>query len=81
MDTESRRQADVYVFALLAHKEVETLDPLNVGQWRFFVLATSRLDERTRSQHSITLATLKALTDELKFGEVAAAVLAAAELT
>lgn len=59
MDSVQSRQAHVYVFALLAHKDVDTLDPLDVGQWRFFVLPTSVLDDRTRSQHSITLPTLQ----------------------
>jgi len=62
LDPEARRQAQVYVFALLAHKEQETIDPLNVNQWHFYVLPTSVLNERTRSQHSITLRTLDALS-------------------
>ncbi|MGQ0814233.1 MAG: hypothetical protein ACT4O1_07175, partial [Gemmatimonadota bacterium] len=52
---ELRRQADVYVFALLVHKDKRTVDPLNVDQWRFYVLPTRVLDARERSQHSITL--------------------------
>lgn len=52
------RQADVYVFALLAHQDKETVQPLDVSQWIFYVLPTSMLDGRTRSQHSITLPTL-----------------------
>ena len=56
--TEAKRQADVYVFALLAHKDKATVDPLDLGQWRFYVLPTVTLDSRTRSQHSITLKTL-----------------------
>jgi hypothetical protein len=60
-DKEARRQADVYVFALLAHTDQETVDPLNLDQWRFFVLSTAVLDARTRSQQSITLRTLQDL--------------------
>jgi hypothetical protein len=59
---ESRRQADVYVFALLAHQDKPTLDPLDVSQWQFYVLPTAVLDGRTRSQHSITLKTLEKLS-------------------
>ncbi|HUU92082.1 MAG TPA: hypothetical protein VM238_12845 [Phycisphaerae bacterium] len=55
------RHADVYVFALLAHKDKQTVDPLDVSQWQFYVLPTSVLDERTRSQQSITLPTLQRL--------------------
>lgn len=61
---EKRRQAQVYVFALLAHNDQATIDPLNVSQWQFFVLPTATLDARTRSQHSITLPTLKKLAGD-----------------
>jgi hypothetical protein len=59
---ESKRQADVYVFALLAHTDKATIDPLNLDQWLFFVLATDVLDARKRSQHSITLKSLEKLS-------------------
>lgn len=59
-----KRQADVYVFALLAHNDKETIDPLDVSQWRFYVVATSVLDERKRSQYSITLKSLEKLCSE-----------------
>ena len=55
---EAKRRSDVYVFALLAHKDKATIDPLNLDQWEFFVVRTTDLDARTRSQHSITLASL-----------------------
>jgi hypothetical protein len=55
------RHAHVYVFALLAHEDKPTIDPMNLDQWRFYVLATRQLDERQRSQHSITLRSLEAL--------------------
>ena len=54
----------MYVFALLAHTHQKTLDPLNVSQWEFFVVPTMSLDHRNRSQHSITLPSLKALSGE-----------------
>lgn len=55
------RAADVYVFALLSHLDKVTLDPLNLDQWEFYVLPTAVLNERKRSQHSITLRSLKAM--------------------
>ena len=58
-DKEKKRQADVYVFALLFHKDKKTVNPLDISQWEFFVLPTKVLDERERSQHSITLPSLK----------------------
>jgi len=64
---EIKRQADVYVFALLAHKDKSTIDPLDVDQWEFYVLPTRMLDERKRSQHSITLNSLQKLIQSVTF--------------
>ncbi len=58
---EPHRSASVYVFALLAHKHQSTINPLNLDQWEFYVLPTCVLDARERSQHSITLPSLKRL--------------------
>lgn len=55
---ESGRQADVYVFALLAHMDKASLDPLNVDQWEFRVLRSSLMTARLRKQKSITLSSL-----------------------
>ena len=77
---ESRRHADVYVFALLDQQDKTTLDPLNMDQWCFFVLPTRVLDARTRSQHSITLPSLKALAGlPVSYSELSAAVKRAGE--
>jgi hypothetical protein len=77
----AKRQADVYVFALLAHKNQESLDPLDVSQWMFYVLPTVVLDNRKRSQHSITLPSLEKLAgDGVKFRGLAQAVRDAAQI-
>jgi hypothetical protein len=55
------REAEVYVFALLGHQNKETLDPLDIDQWEFYVLPTRALNERKRSPHSITIKSLRAL--------------------
>ena len=73
-DKEKKRQADVYVFALLFHKDKKTVNPLDISQWEFFVLPTKVLDQRERSQHSITLPSLKKLTDSVSFFELGQAV-------
>ncbi len=70
----------VYVFALLAHTDKATVDPLNLDQWVFYVLPTAVLDGRTRSQHSITLKTLERLTTAVSFGGLRQAVNLAAGL-
>lgn len=58
----AQRHADVYVFCLLKHEDKTTVDPLNLDHWDFYVLATQELNDYKRSQHSITLKSLKGLT-------------------
>lgn len=60
-EPESRRQADVYVFALLAEKDVERADPLDLSQWQFFVVAAAQLNHMLGDQKTISLGRLKAL--------------------
>lgn len=57
--TQPTRECDVYVFALLAHRDKATLDPMDVGQWVFYVLSRADVDGYSRSQHSITLPSLE----------------------
>ena len=77
---EAYREADVYVFALFAHQEQKSLNPLDLSQWKFFVLSTFILDERKRSQHSITLPSLKKLAHAtLTYSQLRQAVLTAAD--
>lgn len=80
LDSVPARKADVYVLALLHHQDKATVNPMDVEQWCFYVLPTSLLDSRTRSQHSITLPTLEQLGiqpitwHDLRAGVAAAAV-------
>ncbi|MFJ8253290.1 hypothetical protein [Streptomyces sp. NPDC094466] len=59
---ESLRRSDVYVFCVLHHQDKRTLDPLNLDQWDFYVLATSVLNEACPVQRTISLASLQRLT-------------------
>lgn len=56
--TIAQRCADVYVFCLLETKDRDAINPLDVAQWTFYVLPTSKLPE----QKTIQLAPLKALS-------------------
>jgi hypothetical protein len=56
--TEVRRQANLYVFALLAHREKATIDPMDVSQWEFFVLPAVVLNARLPEQKQVGLAAL-----------------------
>jgi len=69
--TVAKRQSDVYVFCLLAHKEQKTIDPLNLEQWEFYVLSTNILNEKVGNQKTITLSSLlKLKPQKCNFGEI-----------
>lgn len=57
--TTIQRNADVYVFCLLKEKDVDNLDPLNLGHWEFYIVFTRELDEHFPEQKTISLATLE----------------------
>lgn len=61
---EARRQADVYVFALLSHRDKATLDPMDLAQWGFFVLPTAVLNARLPLQKRASLSSLLKLDPE-----------------
>ncbi len=70
--TSAKRSADVYIFCLLKGEDRERIDPLDVAQWTFYVLATSELDRQVPTQRTIRLGPLIDLSprrckyDELK---------------
>lgn len=68
--TTAMRYADVYVFCLLHHDIKQTVDPLNMNHWEFYVLATKELNEYKRSQHSITLKSLQNLTPSVPYDKL-----------
>ena len=71
-DFELKRQADIYIFCLLNHKIQDTIDPLDMDQWEFYILKTSVLDEEVGGQKRIGLKSLMEL-DHLyvKYGDIA----------
>lgn len=67
---ELKRQSDVYVMCLLKHQEQETLDPMKLEQWEFYVVSTALLNEQFGNQKQISLASLKRIADPCLFAEV-----------
>ena len=55
---EKVRQADVYVFCLLHHKDQKTIDPLNLDQWSFYIVSTEKLSKEVGNQKTIALSRL-----------------------
>ena len=75
MSTEKRRHSDVYVFCVLTHKDPHTINPLNLAQWDFYVLATDALNQSVGSQKTITLSSLKKLRPiKVRYGEIYSAI-------
>jgi len=69
---EAKRQADIYVFCVLAHKEKSTVNPLDLSQWDFYVLSTSVLNDKVPKQKTITLSSLLRLNpSQIKYNELA----------
>jgi len=62
LSSELRRQADIYVFCLLDHREKATLDPMRLEQWKFYLLRSAILDARFPTQKTISLASLLKLS-------------------
>jgi len=72
---EFKRQADVYVFCVLSHQDKETIDPLNLAQWDYYVLSTEMLNEKIGNQKTISLSSLlKLQPKKCKFGEIGKAI-------
>ena len=55
---EKIRQSDIYIFCVLSHKDKSSVDPLNLSQWDFYILETKILNEKVKTQKSITLSSL-----------------------
>ncbi len=62
---EKQRHADLYVFCVLEHKDKNTIDPLNLEQWTFYVLSTDVLEGKFLKRKTITLSALLKLKPDL----------------
>ena len=58
---ELTRDSDVYIFCLHNHTEQESLNILDLSQWKFFVLLTRTLETEVGMQKTITLNRIKSL--------------------
>ncbi len=78
---EIKRNADVYVFCLLKHKEQNTLDPMDLDQWTFYVLPTWVLNQSAPAQKTIGLNSLQRLgPTETRYATLREVVLALGEV-
>ena len=64
-----KRQADIYVFCLLHHKDKDTINPMDLSQWTFYVISKNQLENVHPERKSITLGKLIKLSPkECSFG-------------
>jgi len=70
-----KRQADIYVFCLLSHQRQNTINPLDLDQWDFYVLGSRILNEAYPVQKTIGLSGLQKLNPvHVKYSGIAQAV-------
>ncbi|HJP58884.1 MAG TPA: hypothetical protein VJ865_02760 [Gemmatimonadaceae bacterium] len=56
----SRRwQADIFVFALLHHRNKQTVDPREINQWEFYVVPTKALAQRAGAGQQLSLKSIQ----------------------
>ena len=70
----AKRHSDVYVFCLLAESEKARVNPLDLSQWEFYVLATKEIDRDLGNGKSISLNQLKSRSRSYYIDELAEAV-------
>jgi len=62
LEKEVKRQAEIYIFSVLNHKDQNTVDPMNLDQWDFYVLPTKILNDKLPHQKTIGLQGLTKLS-------------------
>lgn len=67
VSAERKRQADIYVFCVLNHKDQVTVNPINLDQWDFYILRAEVLNRECPIQKTISFNSL------LRLGPVKAA--------
>jgi len=62
---DKKRQADIYVFCVHKHTEQDTINPLDISQWEFYLSPTSTLNAKFGNQKTTSLSALKKAGAEL----------------
>jgi hypothetical protein len=67
---EHGRTAACYVFCLYPEKDRSLCDMSNVLQWHFYVLSTSKIEERFSNQKSVCLSRIRCLTEQVDYSDL-----------
>ncbi len=69
-----QRNSDAFVFCVIETRDQTTFDPLDLGQWAFYALATKEIDRKLGAQKSLSLNGLQSLAHtKCKYGGIAEA--------
>lgn len=58
---ELKRQSDVYIFCHLKHIDKKTIDPTDMTQWDFYIVATATLNKILKAQKRVSLNVLQSI--------------------
>lgn len=50
-----RRRSEIYVFCLFANSDRGTADPMDLDQWRFYIVPTKTIDDQLGDQRKISI--------------------------
>jgi len=64
------RYSDVYVMCLLFTTDQKIINPLDLDQWRFYVLSVQEINNYKRSKSSITLKSLEKLVKPISYNQL-----------
>ena len=64
------RYSDIYIFCLLNHKDKNTVNPLNLSQWVFYVLSTKKINKYFGDKKSISLKTLEKYVNLINYDQL-----------
>lgn len=61
-ETELARQNDIYVFCVDVGRSKESANPLNLDNWRFYVVPTAIIDKYCKDQKTVSLKRIQKIT-------------------
>ena len=67
---EKSRPSDIYVFCVLKHKDKETVNPLILDQWDFYVISTKKINKIFGNQSTLQLKSIEKLTECINYNEL-----------
>jgi hypothetical protein len=70
---EEERRADIYIFCVLDYKDKESVDPMNLDQWMFYILPVEIFEREPKYKNLKSVGLKRLLTlnpREVHFGEI-----------